>query len=108
MDFWLGQCHFELAQVPARVALALHLAGRSTPSGVTQSGFAGVGNVFVFLCGVCVCALEFARGLCARSCVCVCVCVCVFVCVCACVCAYACACVSVCLCASMSVHVPFC
>ena len=53
MDFWLGQCHFELAQVPARVALALHLAGRSTPSGVTRSGFAGVGSVFVFLC-VCV------------------------------------------------------
>ena len=95
MDFWLGQCHFELAQVPARVALALHLAGRSTPSGVTQSGFVGVGSVFVFLCGVCVCALEFARGLCARSCVCECVCVCVCVC---CVCMRVCLCVCVCVC----------
>ena len=35
MNFWSGQCDLELAQVPARVALAWHLAGRSTPSGVT-------------------------------------------------------------------------
>ena len=101
MDFWLGQCHFELAQVPARVALALHLAGRSTPSGVTQSGFVGVGSVCVcVLCGVCVCALEFARGLCARSCVCVCVCVCVRVRVRVrvCVCMRVCLCVCVCVC----------
>ena len=58
MDFWLGQCHFELAQVPARVALALHLAGRSTPSGVTQSGFVGVGSVCV-----CVCVCLFVAAL---------------------------------------------
>ena len=30
----MGWCHLELAQVPTRVALALHLAGRSTPFGV--------------------------------------------------------------------------
>ena len=36
MNFCSGRCHLELAQVPARVALALHLAGRSTPSGVTS------------------------------------------------------------------------
>ena len=32
----MGWCHLELAQVPTRVALALHLAGRSTPFGVTS------------------------------------------------------------------------
>ena len=31
----MGLCHLELARGPARVALALHLAGRSTPFGVT-------------------------------------------------------------------------
>ena len=36
MNFCSGRCYLELAQVPARVALALHLAGRSTPSGVTE------------------------------------------------------------------------
>ena len=34
-NFCLGWCHLELAQVPTSVALALHLAGRSTPFGVT-------------------------------------------------------------------------
>ena len=32
----MGWSHLELAQVPTRVALALHMAGRSTPSGVTN------------------------------------------------------------------------
>ena len=31
----MGLCHLELAQMPARVALALHIAGRGTPFGVT-------------------------------------------------------------------------
>ena len=33
--FVWGWCHLELAQVPTRVALALHTAGRSSPFGVT-------------------------------------------------------------------------
>ena len=32
------RCHFELAQVLSRVALALHKAGSSTPLGVTVDG----------------------------------------------------------------------
>ena len=36
----MGWSHLELAQVPTRVALALHMAGRSTPSGVTPAALA--------------------------------------------------------------------
>ena len=35
INFCLGRCSLELAQGPLRVALALHLARRSTPFGVT-------------------------------------------------------------------------
>ncbi len=35
INFCLGGCSLELAQGPSRVALALHLARRSTPLGVT-------------------------------------------------------------------------
>ena len=53
--------------MPARVALALHLAGRSTPSGVTWLWLSV--NVSAFVC-VCV--------WCGVVCVCVCVCVCFY------------------------------
>ena len=36
----MGWSHLELAQVPTRVALALHMAGRSTPSEVTPAALA--------------------------------------------------------------------
>ena len=37
INFWLGRCPLELAQWPSRVALAWHLARRSTPFGVTKT-----------------------------------------------------------------------
>ena len=37
INFCLGRCSLELAQRPSRVALAWHLARRSTPFGVTEA-----------------------------------------------------------------------
>lgn len=37
INFSLGRCPLELAQGPSRVALAWHIAGSSTPFGVTRS-----------------------------------------------------------------------
>ena len=40
--FSLGRWSLELAQSPSRVALAWHLAGRSTPFGVTKVHYRGL------------------------------------------------------------------
>ncbi len=44
INFCLGRCSLELAQRPLRVALAWHLARRSTPLGVTKALYGQLGR----------------------------------------------------------------